>query len=471
MTMGRDLPRIFLISNVLLIASYIACLNPAHASLEMRRTPIVRAIENASPAVVNIGTEQIVRQRIDPFGGFRDDFFRDFDDFFDDFFDSFPTRDYKRQTLGSGVIISTDGYILTNQHVILQASRITVTLPDHREYEGTVVGADPKIDLAIVKIDVDDDLPVASLGESESLMIGETVIAIGNPFGLEHTVTTGVISAKNRSIRGGGGQVYSNFIQTDASINPGNSGGPLINIDGDVIGINTAIYAQAEGIGFAIPIDKCKRVIDDLMQYGEIKQAWVGVRVQALTGELAEMFGYTGGHGVLVSDILDGASAELTDLQPGDIVMEVNHVPISSPDDFYGQLSGLLIDETAQLKIFRDGREQETTAGGAPLPLEDALDIAGTWLGVTVQSVDETTMAQYRLATRSGVVLTDVFADGRAYRIGLRAGDVMHQLGPVEISDIDDFKKAVLLASERSSVLLVIQRGRALYNTTIDLSK
>ncbi|MFQ6672043.1 MAG: S1C family serine protease, partial [Candidatus Tectimicrobiota bacterium] len=238
------------------------------ATDELRRTPVVKAVERVGPAVVNISTEEIVPSG-GPFIRFREPFF---EEFFQQFYELFPQRDVKRQSLGSGVIINPDGYILTNAHVISRATRIRATLIDNRDFEATLVGADTKTDLAVIKIDADDPLPVAPTGSSRNLLIGEPIIAIGNPFGLSHSVTTGVISALHRNIRGRSGRIYADFIQIDASINPGNSGGPLVNIHGEVIGINSAIYQRAEGIGFAIPIDKTKRIVDDLIAYGQVHE-------------------------------------------------------------------------------------------------------------------------------------------------------------------------------------------------------
>jgi Do/DeqQ family serine protease len=415
---------------------------------------------------VNISTEQIVQERVDPFSDFHHPFMND--DFFNDFFDSFPSRDVTRQTLGSGVIISDEGYVLTNNHVISQASKITVALPGGQEFAGVLVGGDPNIDLAIVKIDAGDALPSVTLGDSDSLMIGETVIAIGNPFGLEHTVTTGVLSARNRSIKGGDGRVYNNFLQTDASINPGNSGGPLINIDGEVIGINTAIYAQAEGIGFAIPINRCKRVIADLIEYGEVKQAWVGVRAQELTGKLAGVFKFTGDYGVLVSDVL---ADDPDGFKRGDIVTQINGTAVHSVEEFYDKLSGLLVDESMPVSVFRDGGARTINVMGRELPLDDALDIADQWFGVEVEEVTLDVARRLRIGAAGGVLVAGVRGDSLAQRVGLRADDIIHQFGAVPVKTINDFKKAVILASERPTAAILVQRGRMFYNSTIDLTQ
>ena len=248
----------------------------------------MQAVRKVSPAVVNISSVYEVRKRTGPFSGFGANPF--FEEFFKDFFDPRFERRQQYTSLGSGVIIDgKKGLILTNAHVIQKTATIKVMLQDEREFEAKIVGADPDSDLAVLKIDSENQLPDVTMGNSDDLMIGETVIAIGNPFGFSHTVTTGVISALNRSIRTED-RVYNDFIQIDASINPGNSGGPLLNINGDLIGINTAIYAKAQGIGFAIPISKARKIISDLIQYGEVKQAWIGIIVQDMDDKLAGYF-------------------------------------------------------------------------------------------------------------------------------------------------------------------------------------
>ncbi|MEJ2657453.1 MAG: trypsin-like peptidase domain-containing protein, partial [Desulfobacterales bacterium] len=234
----------------------------------LRESAVVKAIKRVSPAVVNISSEFEVRKRVNPFYGFGLD--PSFESFFKDFFDPGYEQKYKRTSMGSGVIIDGKrGFILTNKHVIIKSSTITVALKDGREFKAQVIGADPDSDLAVLRISPKGDLPAIEMGNSGNLMIGETVIAIGNPFGFSNTVTTGVISAVNRSIKVDD-TFYHEFIQTDASINPGNSGGPLLNIYGELIGINTAIYAKAQGIGFAIPINKAKRIVSDLIKFGEV---------------------------------------------------------------------------------------------------------------------------------------------------------------------------------------------------------
>jgi serine protease Do len=297
-----------------------------------RETPVVRAVRKVSPAVVNISSAYEVRKQTSPFSGFGLNPF--FDEFFKDFFDPRFERRQQYTSLGSGVIIDGQkGLILTNSHVIQKSGTIKVMLQNELEFEARIVGADPDSDLAVLKIDSEKPLPAIQMGRSDDLMIGETVIAIGNPFGFSHTVTTGVISAINRSIRTDE-RVYNDFIQIDASINPGNSGGPLLNINGELIGINTAIYAKAQGIGFAIPIGKARKIISDLIQYGEVIQAWIGITAQDMDDKLARYLNVPGKKGVIVKSVEPQSPAEKAGLQEGDILLSLGNKKIDSVDDY-----------------------------------------------------------------------------------------------------------------------------------------
>src|SRR2546425_8997037 len=297
-----------------------------------RRSLVVEAVEKASPAVVNVSTEQIVEQRRSPFPFPQDPFF---EEFFRDFVDPRPRR-FKTTSLGSGVIVAADGTIMTNVHVIERASRVRVTLNDQREFDATLVGADADADIAVLRVKAVGDLPHIPFGTSADLMIGETVIAIGNPFGLSHTVTTGVVSAVGRSVHGED-RTYTDFIQTDASINPGNSGGPLLDVKGELIGINTAIYGKAQGIGFAIPVDRARRVMKDLVSYGEVHHAWVGLTVQDLSPELAQHFGAR--KGVVVAEVEPKSPAAAGGLAQGDVVTGVDGRDVRSRDEFEDRLA------------------------------------------------------------------------------------------------------------------------------------
>ena len=302
-----------------------------------RRTPLVRAVEKVSPAVVNIYTTEISRSARNPFRNFNNNLF---DQFFKDFL---PPNKSQKRSLGSGVLINGEGFILTNEHVIAKATKIHVVLSDKQEFDASVIGADIKSDLAIIKIDSSKPLPYVEMGRSDDLMIGEQVLAIGNPFGLQQTVTTGIISALNRNIRAGKNMVYSDFIQVDASINPGNSGGPLLNINGSLIGINTAIYQKAEGIGFAIPIDHAKRIVDELIRYGKVRRGWMGVSIQELDPQLATHFQLDGHKGVLVVGVAEKSSAGKAGLKRGDIVIAIDGHGVSNKSDFRGRMASYTV--------------------------------------------------------------------------------------------------------------------------------
>ncbi|MEN6615653.1 MAG: trypsin-like peptidase domain-containing protein, partial [Syntrophorhabdus sp.] len=268
-------------------------------------------VNQAKPSIVNISTTAVIKgpgAQGGPFVGPNNPF-KDFfgDDFFDKFFGNGPRREYKQRSLGSGFIIDKEGYILTNNHVVEKASVIKVKLSDEKEYDAKIIGRDPKTDIALIKIDVKQALPVAMMGDSEGLQVGDWVVAIGNPFGLEHTVTAGIVSAKGRIIGAG---PYDEFIQTDASINPGNSGGPLLNLRGEVVGINTAIVSGGQGIGFAIPINVARDMMAQLKSKGKVARGWLGVVIQRMTPEIAKTFGMPESEGALVADVMEGSPAE-----------------------------------------------------------------------------------------------------------------------------------------------------------------
>src|SRR5210317_894286 len=320
-------------------------------------TDFVSLAERLKPAVVNISTAKTVVSRSPSFPGPRTPGGGNelFEEFFGRFFNEMPKSQRKASSLGSGFIISEDGYILTNDHVVDGEDKITVKLSDGREFSGEVRGLDPKLDLALIKIEAGEDLPVASLGESDGIRVGEWVMAIGNPFGLEQTVTVGIISAKGRTIGAG---PYDDFIQTDASINPGNSGGPLFNMQGEVIGINTAIVAQGQGIGFAIPVNMAKQIIPQLRDEGRVTRGWLGVTVQALNKELAESFDLDTTHGALVNEVIKDSPADKAGLKRGDIIVEYDGKQVDELNDLPRLVAATPVDETVKVKVFRDGKER-----------------------------------------------------------------------------------------------------------------
>lgn len=427
-----------------------------------RRTPVVEAVGKVGPAVVNISSEYQVHNRTSPFGGnpLFDNFFRDF----------FERRPQKRVSLGSGVIIDGErGFILTNAHVIEGSTAIRVVLQDERQFDVRIVGADPDSDLAVLQIDTDKPLPAIDMGNSDDIMIGETIIAIGNPFGFSHTVTTGVVSAVDRSIKTDD-RVFHNFIQTDASINPGNSGGPLLNINGELIGINTAIYAKAQGIGFAIPINKAKRIIADLIQYGHVVQAWIGLVVQDLDDRMAAYLGINNVDGVVVTQVEDRSPAAMAGVESGDLIVSMGRRRITSVDDYLSSARSLSAGESARLKILRNTRPVQLTINTGAYPQNRVPELAWRKLGIKVQPLDNSTRRRYRILADQGVVITDVRDGTHLAHIGVSTGDVIVQIDDQTITSNEAFAKAMIKSRLKSSVLLLIQRDERIYYLTVRLS-
>ncbi len=428
-----------------------------------RRTAVVEVVERLSPAVVNISTDIYESRPANPFFGMQRDPF--FDEFFNRFFGPQGERRHKRKSLGSGVLVDRKGHILTNHHVILRASEIHVTLASGKEYKGELVGSDPGSDLAVVKIAIEEEIEPARLSISSDLMIGETVIAIGNPFGLSHTVTTGVISALNRSIQSGD-QVFKDFIQTDASINPGNSGGPLLNIRGEVIGINTAIYSEAQGIGFAIPADRARRVVDDLITFGEVQAAWFGIEVQGLDDKLAKYLGYEGTQGVLVTEVYPGSPAEKAGIEVQDILVQADQTELASPEAFADLLRRMTVNDDITLRVFRKGKYRKKTVQSVALPEAMAENYCQRSLGIRVGELTNKAMIG---AGIKGVEITEVTRGSQAERVGLQPGDVLLKINDRRIPNVQEFRKEFSKLRCRSHVTLQILRGRFLYYVTLDL--
>jgi serine protease Do len=438
---------------------------PAVAGEYNRETPVVKAVRAVSPAVVNISSQVQLRQAQNPFAGMGAPHL---EWFFRDFFDRGWEQRYQATSLGSGVIIDGKrGFILTNAHVVARAGQITVTLMDERQFEAQVVGSDPDSDLAVLRITSDTTLPAVAMGGCDDLMIGETVIAIGNPFGFSHTVTTGVISAVDRSIRADDRE-YHDFIQIDASINPGNSGGPLLNINGELIGINTAIYAKAQGIGFAIPIDRARRIVDDLIRFGEVIQAWIGLRVQALDKRLAAYLGLPETEGVLVRTVENGSPADKAGVAPGDVLRAMDGVRITDREAYRRAARSAVPDKPLNLALWRDGRSLDKTLTAGVYPAAQAAQLARQLLGITVENITPAIQRRYRLAVSSGVVITSVEEDTALARTGVEAGDVIRQMGDAPVQNRQEFEKALVRHRLQEAVVLLVQRGRQGYYITVE---
>ena len=450
----------------LLTFGTLAAAQDSRSALQTMQDAFVQVAQSVKPAVVNIATTERPRPtegrrspQVPPFfrGPFRD-FFGE--DFFERFFGEPPQRE--RHSLGSGVIVDSRGYILTNNHVIEQADEIEVRLSDKRKFSATVVGKDPKTDLAVIKIDAAGALPVARLGDSDKIRTGEWAIAIGNPFGLDQTVTVGVISAVGRADMGI--TTYEDFIQTDASINPGNSGGPLLNLQGEVVGVNTAIVATGKGIGFAIPINMAREIKDRLIAQGKVVRAWLGVGIQELTEELAAQFGVKPEDGVLVGNVMADTPAERGGLKPGDIIQEFNGNKISNVRQLQREVAQSPIGSPARLQVLREKQpmtltvvlgEQPTdlAAGRDPSPAE-----AAEQFGLTVQDLTAELRNQLRLTNVDGVIVSSVDEAGAAARAGVRPGDVITEANREPVKSARDFTRILGQMRRGANLLLLVRR-------------
>jgi Do/DeqQ family serine protease len=432
-----------------------------------RRDAVVDAVQKVAPAVVNINSEYQVRTRTSPFSGFGMDPF--FDSFFKDFFDPGFERRQKRSSLGSGVIIDGKrGFILTNAHVVTHSEAVQVVLRDKREFQAQIVGIDPDSDLAVLKLESKEGLPAIEMGDSQDLMIGETVIAIGNPFGFSHTVTTGVISALNRSVRADD-VLYRDFIQTDASINPGNSGGPLLNIHGELIGINTAIYAKAQGIGFAIPINKAKRIVSDLIQYGEVVLSWTGLLLQNLDEGLAQYLKVPEGKGIIVRQIEHDSPATKAGIRKEDIILSINKLPVRSMDDYHQALRKFSVGSKIKIRILRGGQQKSLSLTTSVFPENRSLELINRLLGISIKDLSSKTRQQYRISAKEGAVISEIKSSSYLAQTGVEIGDVIRQLDDQAISSVDDFKKAIIKSRHKRTLVVLVQRGGQGYYITVKL--
>jgi serine protease Do len=375
------------------------------------------------------------------------------------------------KSLGSGFIINRNGYILTNDHVIEDsdkvADKIVVSLTNGRNYSAKVVGRDSKADVALIKIDAGSDLPAAPLGDSNQLRVGEWVMAIGNPFGFDHSVTAGIVSAKTRFIPGS----YSDFIQTDASINPGNSGGPLIDLRGEVIGVNSAIYTRtgsSMGIGFAIPINLVKEELPELRLAGKISRGWLGVYIQKVTPELADSLGLDEPRGALVADVIKDSPAQSAGIKRGDVIEAYNNRPIKNSQELPLMVGETPVGHKVALKIIRDRTVREMTVTITPSheeEIEKALSAeelppsqSGAQFGLKVEDLTSQVARQLGITDRSGVVITEVQPGSSADEAGLRAHDVILEVNRLAVKDVNGYEQ-LLAAHGSNSVLLLIQRG------------
>ncbi len=430
--------------------------------------------QKVSPAVVNISTEKTLKggsgrvkeffnQGPSPFG--QEDPFRDF---FDKFFGEMP-KTFKTRSLGSGFIIDPQGYIITNNHVVEGADKIKVKLVGGAEYAATIKGRDPKTDLALIHItNPPKDLPFLPLGDSDAIRVGDWVLAVGNPFGLSHTVTQGIISAKGRVIGAG---PYDNFLQTDASINPGNSGGPLINLQGQVVGINTAILATGQGIGFATPSNMAKAVIPQLKEKGKVIRGMIGVQVQNVTPELAKSFGMKEPKGALVAEVNPGTPAEKAGIQRGDIIIEFNGHPINEMNELPRLVADTPPGTAVTVKLLREGKEKTvkmtltelTEEATGKTPGEEGQE-EGAILGLVVKNLDAALAKRFRLKDTKGVIIIQVEGGSAAAEAGLQPGDIILEINGKAIENLKDYQQSAAKLKKGSFARLLIKRQtRTLY--------
>jgi serine protease Do len=417
--------------------------------------------EKVRPGVVNIQVVKKVKNigfrnfPGNPFGGQNP-----FGDFFGPFSQGNPPGGFEQKGVGSGFIMSREGYILTNNHVVEEADQIKVKLSNGKEYEGKVVGRDPKTDLALVKIEGSSDLQPLKLGNSEDLKVGSWVVAVGSPFGLEQTVTAGIVSAKGRVIGSG---PYDNFIQTDASINPGNSGGPLVNLKGEVVGINTAIIAEGQGIGFAIPINMAQEIASQLQNQGHVTRGWLGVNIQEVTPELAKSFGLKDNKGALVSQVVPNSPAEKAGIEQGDVILQFDGKEVSDSKELPRIVASTPVGKSVTVKIARDGKvtDRQVKLG----EMEEKAEVAKTpsthkRLGITVQNLTPEIAKGLGLKKETGVVVTQVEPGSPASNAGIQTGDVIREVNRKPVKDVEDFVQKIEKVKDQDNVLLFVQRGQ-----------
>jgi Do/DeqQ family serine protease len=437
------------------IASILALVGAAGAASAndpfLRRTTTVQVVEETGPAVVSILTEQLVQRAFPSGNPFFDQFFRNFSE---------PRMPSTATNLGSGVLIDAERRVLTNAHVVAKASRIQVSLADGREFEAELVGLDPNNDLAVLRVKTSEKLPWIPPGRSADLMVGEPVIAIGNPFGLSHTVTTGVISALNRSIVTED-RTYHGFLQTDASINPGNSGGPLINAHGKLVAINTAVYnpATSQGIGFAIPIDTARRVVRELIDHGEVSPVWLGIEFQDLTPalkgalQLPERVG-----GALVSRVRPDSPGGRAGLRRGDVVTHMDGQAIDSARSFFERLETSTDGQRIALDVQRGGKSLEVPVTATEIPRRVIDEVMADLTGLSLVA-----------AGSGGFEVTEVRRGSGAARIGVQPGDLLLAINGRSLVDADALRRAVLDLRGYNQAQVVVQRGGSRYHVALPL--
>ena len=429
--------------------------------------------EKVIPVVVSIRSAKVVQvPDFDPFDWFFGPPWRD---------QPRPDRRYRERRsegIGSGVIVSKDGYVLTNNHVVEGAEDLTVTLYDKREFVAKIVGTDPPSDLAVIKLEDAHDLPVAYLGDSDKLRIGEIVMAVGSPYGLSETVTMGIVSARGRTT-GEGITQYENFIQTDAAINPGNSGGALVDLNGAVVGINTAIYSQSggsQGVGFAIPINMAKHIMKSLISEGKVSRGWLGVSIQNIEGDIARSLDVEPGIGVLVGDVIEDTPAEKAGIKPGDIITEVNGEPVSNVTELRNKVAMIKPGTRTNFQVLRDGKKISFDIVLDERPDQPALAAGGSEIteektGLTLRNLTPQLKQRYDLdEDQKGVLIVEVDPASPAGRARLREGDIILEVDRKEVNSVADFNRIISKVTD-DTVLLRVQRGGSTFFVPLRIEK
>jgi serine protease Do len=464
--------RLFLLSlMVLLLALPAGSLNAAERiTAKDWRTAFVEVAKKVKPSVVAIRSERTVT--VAPWQGFGEDFFKGTP--YEDFFKQHGGPPVKRKQMGegSGVIVDSKGYILTNNHVVTGAEKITIHFFDGRELVGTVRGTDPRTDLAVVHVEA-TDLPVAALGDSDNIQVGEWAVAIGSPFGLEETVTVGVISAKGRTGLGTGN--YEDFLQTDASINPGNSGGPLVNISGEVIGINSMIIQPGQGIGFAIPINLARTIMTELIKTGQVVRPWVGIGLQDITSDLMKFFDLKEKEGALISQVYAESPAEKAGLKVGDVVIEIDGVKIKNSQDVVREVLKKKVGQKVNFVVLRQGKRLEISVTTVQMPEKigerGPAKPAREWFGLRVSNVTPEVAKQLGLTKTEGVAIVGVQPNSMAQAAGLKTGDIILEVNHQKIANEEDYRAVMEKAKPEQGVLFLIDRGGSTFFVTMTEEK
>jgi serine protease Do len=458
---------LFLVAGFVAISGTYSVPNTQATPRDVPGVPVsfTKLAEMCSPAVVNIRAEKTQKIEGQMYQNFEQgqpfDKRSPFHDFFEKFFGGQqPPQEFKQQGVGSGFIIDGEGHIVTNNHVVEGTDKIKVILKDKKEFDAKIVGLDPNTDLALIKITPKNHLPTLALGDSDALKVGEWVVAIGNPFGLEHTVTAGIISAKGRVIGSG---PYDDFLQTDASINPGNSGGPLIDMQGRVVGINTAIIAGGQGIGFAIPVNLAKGIIDQLKTKGEVTRGWLGVGIQDLTKELREYHGVKDGEGVLVTQVFPDDPAEKGGIKPKDIILEVNGHKVKNSRELSRMIAESDVGKEIKILIFREGKEitfdiklakrEDKRLASARGQMEGKYEF-----GVHVTELTPEMAQRFNIPAKEGVVVVGVEPEGKGAKAGIMAGDLIKEINRQEIDSLKNYDEALEKVKPGETVSFYIWR-------------